>query len=479
MATLTALLTAFIVGCGGGTASQPSGPPLSGNTSVNILTSSTANNQLSQFYLTMDSLTLTSKDGKTVTLWDTSQTPEFIHLNGTTEPFVTVSVPQEIYTSATASIGYSQFTCVTLDPSTGDLFVSMRATSLSSNPISVNVPSPITISGTAMNLSLDLLVSQSASWIHCDSDGIDPFTITPTFNLTQAAISANPTNSSNGKATNLVGIITSIDTGEDGFIVTAADGPILHVAFGSGTEYQGIDGSSQLAAGMPVDMDMAIQKDGSLLATRIAVYDTNTEHLSLASGPLLNTNEAGPALSAFGIEAQGPLLPYGGPYYRYDNTVFQTSGQLSNIQSLPFPASFNVSNMVAGQNVMVTTHARNIDKNLQADTVTLMPQTINGTVRTVSTSGNFTTYTVELAAYDLFPTMAAQNNQISVLTSSDSIVVYVDSNTQLLNTNSITEGSIVRFNGLVFNDNGTLRMDCAQINDGVSMSDMQPLASRL
>jgi len=28
--------------------------------------------------------------------------------------------------------------------------------------------------------------------------------------------------------------------------------------------------------------------------------------------------------------------------------------------------------------------------------------------------------------------------------------------------------SLLRFNGLVFNDNGTLRMDCAQIDDGVA-----------
>jgi hypothetical protein len=46
-------------------------------------------------------------------------------------------------------------------------------------------------------------------------------------------------------------------------------------------------------------------------------------------------------------------------------------------------------------------------------------------------------------------------------------VVYADSNTQQLNTNPVAVGSVVRFYGLVFNDNGTLRMDCAQINDGV------------
>jgi hypothetical protein len=45
--------------------------------------------------------------------------------------------------------------------------------------------------------------------------------------------------------------------------------------------------------------------------------------------------------------------------------------------------------------------------------------------------------------------------------------VYADSSTQSLNTMPIVVGSVLRFYGLVFNDSGTLRMDCAQINDGV------------
>jgi hypothetical protein len=44
----------------------------------------------------------------------------------------------------------------------------------------------------------------------------------------------------------------------------------------------------------------------------------------------------------------------------------------------------------------------------------------------------------------------------------------VDTNTQLLNSDPVAVGSLLRFNGLVFNDNGTLRMDCAQISDGVT-----------
>jgi hypothetical protein len=99
-----------------------------------------------------------------------------------------------------------------------------------------------------------------------------------------------------------------------------------------------------------------------------------------------------------------------------------------------------------------------------------MPQTINGTVVDSSPSGNFTDYTVTLASTDLFPTLAVQFGQATLLNSPNKVEVYVDSNAQLLNTQTLGLGSTLRFYGLVFNDNGTLRMDCAQVNDGVTAS---------
>jgi hypothetical protein len=99
--------------------------------------------------------------------------------------------------------------------------------------------------------------------------------------------------------------------------------------------------------------------------------------------------------------------------------------------------------------------------------MTLMPQVINGTVSEISTSGGFTTYTVTLAPYDLFPTFAVQPGQTTLLTNPDTVMVYADSDTQMLNSGAVSVGGIFRFYGLVFNDEGTLLMDCAQINDGV------------
>jgi len=100
--------------------------------------------------------------------------------------------------------------------------------------------------------------------------------------------------------------------------------------------------------------------------------------------------------------------------------------------------------------------------------VALRPQTINGTVTNISSSG-FSIYTVLLAAYDLFSTVQAAAGPVSQnLASPSTITVYADANTQLLTTDSIGVGSVVRFRGVIFNDDGVLRMDCQQILDGVA-----------
>jgi len=207
------------------------------------------------------------------------------------------------------------------------------------------------------------------------------------------------------------------------------------------------------------------------------------------SGPLLGliSLSGQPLLSSFGRLQQGPLLGseglgYGG-YFSFGGALFQTSGQLTNLQNLPFLATFNSSNLVAGQNVYISfTTLPNCCGNPAgtAQTVTLIPQTINGTVLGSAVTGEFTDYTVSLAPYDLFPALTALQTpwQGTPLTNPNIVEVYVDNNTQVL-TQPITAGSTLRFYGLVFNDNGTLRMDCAQVNDGVTASSQSSSSSHL
>jgi len=48
------------------------------------------------------------------------------------------------------------------------------------------------------------------------------------------------------------------------------------------------------------------------------------------------------------------------------------------------------------------------------------------------------------------------------------IEVYVDTNTVMLTSSAPAPGDTLRFYGLVFNDHGALRMDCARISPGVT-----------
>jgi hypothetical protein len=126
--------------------------------------------------------------------------------------------------------------------------------------------------------------------------------------------------------------------------------------------------------------------------------------------------------------------------------------------------------MVAGQNVAVASQVimTSGPTRTHATTITLMPQTINATVTGVSSSGGFTVYTVGLAVYDLFPVLAVQPGQTTALQNPSSVEIYVDSNTQMLNSNAIAPGNVLRFNGVIFNDNGVARMVCRQVNDGIA-----------
>ncbi len=469
--SLACLLAA---GCGG---SNGTGTTFSGNTTVVLLASSTANDQLVEFPLTLNSLTLTSQSGKTATLLSEPLSAEFIHLNGNLEPLATVSIPPGIYTSASAAVGGTPPVCVGVDSSSGQILTDGAINGPGTPSVTVNLPQPITVTGTATGLVLNLQVSQSAPFSGgCGQALTFSVPIAPTFDLTSLVIAAQPTNSSNGKALGLVGAIASIGATGTQFTVSVPYGywngnpPTWQVSTNGSTVFQGIANASELGTGMPVEMDVALQQDGTLLATRVAVYDTDATNLSLSSGQLLIARTSQSAFSGLTTQFVGDL-PTMSDEFGYGNATFGVSNQFTNLQSLPFAANFSAANAVPGQNVLVASNAPMVNGfpalPLPATTMKLMPQTIDGTVSAVSTSSSFTIYTVTLAPYNLFPNLAARSGQPALLTNPNTVVVYADSNTQMLNTSTVSAGGQFRFYGLVFNDNGTLRMDCAQINDGV------------
>lgn len=477
-----ALATGAGAGCGGGAASGSGGGPVPGqNTQVTVVVSSAANDQLVHFSLNLTGLSLTNKAGTSVPVLSTPQEVEFMHLNGGGEPLLTVSVPQDVYTSATVTVGSASFRCVAYMPSDDSVDTSTYAYGYTpSSQVTTQLPVPLTVDGDTMAVSLQMLVSQSASFpstCYYTGSGIASFSITPTFNLLPMNLLAQPTNAMNGKVTALEGLVANAGAGTGGFTMSldgTAASTIWNVTTDGSTRYQGIGSAAGLAAGMAVDLDGTLQADGSVLATRVAVVDPDATDLVVNRGPLMKIWSTVPVLYQANQQAEGSqegpqadLLGVGS--YNFTNTIFSTWGGLTNVASLPFAASFGVANMVPGQMVAITSHVTSVASFpalVPATVVTLMPQTIDAAVEAVGTAGGFTTYTVGLAAYDLSRQFAAQGNQTTLLTDPSQVVVYVDQNTQVLSAPTV--GSALRFTGVVFNDNGTLRMDCTQVSGGLA-----------
>jgi len=475
---IVAAATVFTTGCGS-SGTTPTPPKFSGNTSVTVLLASAANDQVTQFPLELQTLTLTSQSGKTVTLLPSQQPSEFMHLNGGIEPLTTVNIPQDIYTSATATLGGAVFVCIAQVPGGG---LGIANYSIVNQGPTVNLASPITVTGSSMALLLNMQVSSSAVFPACwSTPPFEGFSMTPTFDLTPFALPASPTNSGNGKVSGLTAEVASVGTAGSSLTLTIAGGPFgtrtLSVSSNNQTVFHGISASA-LSAGMFLNVDGAIQSDGSLLATRIALEDSSAVNDS--SGPLMFVDSVVSVLNQYGRTELGSLMTINGqsgyyfdiPNFDFSNAAFNISGQLTNLLNLPFFPSFTASNMVAGQNVDLTSQNFSLTGGVYtvANTITLVPQTINATVVSSQQVGNFVDYTVSLASYDLFPTLAVQQGQTTLLNNPSQVEVYVDSSTQMLNTQPLAAGSTLRFYGLVFNDNGTLRMDCAQVNDGVAFS---------
>lgn len=473
----------FTTACGS-SGSSGGGPKLSGNTTVTVSLSSTANDQVTRFDLQFQTLTLTSQSGKTVTLLSSQQPAEFMHLNGGLEPLTTVNVPQDIYTSATATLGGAVYVCIAQVPGGG---LGIANYSVINQGPTVSLPSPITVTGSSMGLLLNMQVASSAVFPTCwATPAFEGFSMTPTFDLTPIVLSSSPTNSGNGKVSGLKAEVASVGTAGSSLTLTVPGGPFgtrtLTASSNSATVFQGASGASALSAGMFLDVDGAIQSDGSLLATRIEVEGEGASVINESSGPVMFVDTIVPVLQLYGRTELGTLLtgPSGGPpevyfdfpSFDFSSAQFGISGAFTNLQNLAFVPSFNASNVVAGQNVDITGPTFSVMGGVYtpANTITLAPQTINGTIVASQQSGSFTDYTVSLASYDLFPTLAVQQGQTTVLNNPSQVEVYVDNSTQKLSTQALAPGSTLRFYGLVFNDNGTLRMDCAQVNDGVTES---------
>jgi hypothetical protein len=473
-AGLTILAVALLLSaCGsGGNGGSAAAPPLTGTTAVTLVLGSTGNDRLAEYDVSIAGITLTSRSGKTVTLLASTQQTEFVHVNGAVQPLLTATVPQDVYVAAAVSISDTALTCLSLN-SLGGVDDSVFADNGTPPVTNVMLPQTITITGMSLALELEMQVSQSATFSSCAGGSGATFEFTPTFvlsafDLPTAATSASPVLGT------LDGQVTAVDVaGARMQLTLAPQSPAttpLTIETSAGTVNQGFAGIGALAVGQFVQVDGSLQADGSVLASRIALADPVA--VDVQEGPIILIPSSVPYLQMYPLMEQGPDQRIDTEILDFANASFHIGGAFSNLASLPFIATFTAATMVAGQNVYITTPVFNYeappDYTGVATTITLEPQTLNGTVVATGTSGSFAVYTVQLAAYDLFPALAEQPGQTTLLANPSFVQVYVDATTQHAGTTPAANGALLRFYGLVFIDGGTLRMDCGRIDDGVT-----------
>lgn len=481
---LALVAAASLAACGSGGTSG--GGPVSGGTStVVVQLTSTANDQLIEYWTSVASISLVDKSGNAVSIFSNPNVYtngiEWMHLNGAAEPFYTAaSVPQGTYTRAVITAAGCSFTLVTWGNATSSTGLTTATYAQGTcaegtGATTVNLPAPIVVSGKVTVLNLDLEIASSWAITHpaTADNPIATYTIDPTFTLTKVPLAAQPANPTNGLLPGVSAQVTAVSASPASATITLSNNASFTVNPSPTATYQGITGFSALAANEIVNMDLAIQPDGSLAATRIEVDDpasvyTNIGWYVSAYSPLgtyglQTTQPEGCANVAQFPECQGLVL--------WDaETTFNVSGQITNVSNLPFSPAFDNSSVTPAQNLSGSINGTGGNQNLpDAQVLTLEPQTLNGTVQSMTTQNGFAVYTISLATYDLFP-ITQQNYSLYLpqITDPTSVTVYADSSTQYLNSGLVENGQVLRFRGVVFNDNGVLQMDCNEVLDGVT-----------
>ena len=452
-ATSAVALSALLLsGCGSGMVSSITGGSLitsTHTTDTQALITDAPADQVLCLSVTVDSIRMYNAAGNYAEVLTTPARIDASHLDAVQEPLrEPLKIPQDTYTSASITV---ENPVVAYVDSTGKVI--RTAATLTSGVDVVTFAAPITVTATSAPISFDLLVGQSVS-----ISGTT-VSVTPTFNVTTIPLASNPTHGGNGKVSDIQGAVVS--TSSAGLVIQIASGAQIKLAIDAHTEFQGFASLSALTAGQLVEADVAVQPDGSLLALRIHLCPPNVGNL--LTGPV--TALSGSPLTGFTIVLRQPLGPgvgtsgLGTPYAITVNssTTYAISARIGTLPTLPFPALFSAAKLSLGQNVQVGASAVNATAaTATAATVTLEPQTVGGTVASISTASGLTTYTVTLPA----------TSALGTLTGATSVVVYIAANSQMANSTPIAVGSTVRFNGLLFNDAGTLRLVTVECHDG-------------
>lgn len=441
----------ILIACGGGS-SSPSNQfgTTSGSAQVQVNIGDSPADRIVACAVTINSLSLTSSSGTSVTMSSSPMSIELTHLMATMQPLSMKSVPRGTYTGASMSIGSAMITY--LDPVSHSMVQKSVAGPM---PVTINFSPAMTVGSGPMVLNLDMNMGMSFSF-----DGSGNMKFSPTFLSSTGMLGAgNPLDPQHGGMQHLVGSVGNMSGA--GFSMSTMMGALtMSFKTDSSTVFEGgLSGMGMMSNGMIVMVDAVMQSDGSMLAKTIErLMDSGG---MMAEG-LLNNVTGNPA-TQLTVVAQGGMgsgmmssvlantmtVNVGsGTVYKIDSDMIDESG-------LPFTPVFDSSHIYAGQRVEVESGSGMMGMGggmmggtVNASEVDLEQQGFTGTVSNYLSSGSSATFTLTLASDSAFAT----------LTGATAIAVYQQGATELFGASTVSNGIAMHARGLLFKDAGTWKL---------------------
>lgn len=474
-----------ILGCAGGSAANGlgmSGGLTTGSTAASGTSSTPAGTSRVQvslgdapsdwivaFGMTVDSISLTTASGSTVSVAPASSNLEVMQLMGAAQPVSAPAVPQGTYTQA--MVTFSNVSMGYIDPVTH-----AYAQKAMAGPYTATVPfSPsLTVGASPMALNFDMDMASSVS-----IDGAGNVSLTPVMTAAAGSVPASGQTPWTGAMQHQVGTVSSVGNGQ--FSIGSMMGiPSATFSAGQGTAYSGtgLSGISGLSSGMMVAVDAALQADGTYMATR--VQSMGAGQAGMMGGGLVTAVTGSPAtqmnLSLMGGMGGGMMassIARTATVALPSTAVFAYDADGIDLTNLPFTPAFGPSNLAAGQRVEAVSQAGMMSGGmmgglgtLSASQVTLEPQGLHGAVSNYVASGSQATFTLSL------PTDSA----FASLTGLTSVQVYQQAGTTLQGLASVANGTYLNVRGLLFYDGTAYRMVAGLLEPGASFT-QAPAAS--
>jgi hypothetical protein len=425
--------------------------PAAGTSTVLTSLGDAPSDWIMAFGMTVNAITLTGSNGSTASLMPTSSPMEMMQSMATVQPLSTSAVPQGTYTQA--KVTFSAVTMGYLDP------VSRNYTQKSMpGPFTATVPlnPAMTVGSSPMALSFDMNMASSVAM-----DGSGNVILTPTMTASMGSLDSSGANPWLGAMGHQVGTVVSASATH--FTMGSMMG-MQQTTFtaDAGTRFagSGLTGMGDMTGGRMVSVDAVLQADGSYRALRIESMGAGINGMmgagvvsTITGNPpsqitLATSGGQGGGMMAASIAST--LTVTLGP-----TTAYAIDSDGVDLTGLAFTPAFGPTTLTKGQRVAAVSTGGMLgggmmdgSSTLSASQIRLVEQGLHGTVSNYTVQGSQATFTLTL------PTDAAFRS----LSGATSVQICQQAGTQLHGMTAIANANDVVVRGLVFNDQGTLRM---------------------